>query len=42
MTARRRRSNAPNHDGNMFSFYYRSRLDFHLGERAALRQRDPA
>jgi hypothetical protein len=20
----------PNHDGNMFSFYYRSRLDFHL------------
>jgi hypothetical protein len=21
----------PNHDGNIFSFYYRSRLDIHLG-----------
>jgi hypothetical protein len=23
----------PNHDGNMFSFYYRSRLNFHLANR---------
>ena len=32
----------PNHDGNMFSFYYRSRLDIGLARRRAVRVRGPA